>query len=171
MHRISLVAASMALALSACSGEPSEEERAAQAREDAAAIEAVEAAQTPPPQPLNLSAITFPDIERENLFGTGCNFAPAGGGMGAIAIAQGEAGYLKVDNRVERFAPDTGSTELPYGTRERYTSTSRSFRLIVDTSEAQQSGYETMDYRGRLLIRDSRDRVVYEADGIVQCGS
>lgn len=156
------------LSLTACSEESSPQE---QAREDAAAIASVEAAQVPPPQPVNLSAITFPDIERENLFGAGCNFAPTGGGMGAITIAQNKAGYLKVDGQIERFAPDSGSAELPYGARERYTSGNRSFRLIVDTSESQQSGYETMDYPGRLVIRDSQDRIVYEADGIVQCGA
>lgn len=167
MRRI-FVLALAGLSLAACSEEPDPRE---QAREDAAAIAAVEAAQVPPPQPVNLSAITFPDVERENLFGAGCNFAPTGGGMGAIAIAQNEAGYLKVDGRIERFAPDTGSAEIPYGGREKYTSTNRSFRLMVDTSAVQQTGYETVDYPGRLIIRDSRDRVVYEAGGIVQCGA
>ena len=156
--------------LTACSDEPDRREAAAQAREDDAAIAAVEAAQTPPPQPVMLSAITFPDVERENLFGAGCNFAPADGGMGAVAMAQNEAGYLKIDNKVVRFAPDAGSGELFYGAKEKYTGTSNSFELTVDGA-GKQSGYEVTDYSGRLVIRDSADRVVYDAKGLVQCGA
>jgi len=170
MFKITPSLAVLTIMLSACSGEADQGGAAAKAREDEAAIAAVEAAQTPPPQPVNLSAITFPDIERENLFGAGCNFAPAGGGMGAVAMAQGEAGYLKIDNKVVRFAPDAGSGELFYGARRKYTGTTNSFELTLD-GEGKQSGYEVTDYSGRLVVRDSVDRVVYDAKGLVQCGA
>lgn len=169
--RIGLWTCALAVLLSACSQEPTEEQLATKAREDEAAIASVEAAQTPPPQPLNLSTITFADVERENLFGAGCNFTATGSATEPIAIAQGEAGYLKVDNRIERFAPDPGSARLPYNARERYTSTTRSFRLQFDTNDAQGSGYETVDYKGKLTVRDERDRVVSETEGLVQCGA
>lgn len=170
MLKITPLSAILAIMLAGCSNEADQEDVAAKAREDEAAIAAVEAAQTPPPQPVKLSAITFPDVERENLFGAGCNFAPTGGGMGAIAMAQNEAGYLKIDNKVVRFAPDAGSKELFYGARQKYTGTSNSFELVLD-GEGKQSGYEVTDYSGRLVVRDSADRVVYDAQGLVQCGA
>ena len=76
------------LALVACSAEPSEEERQA-------AVAEVEANQTPEPEELVLERIGYPDIEQNDLYGAGCNFAPDGGGMGAVAIAMAEEGYLK----------------------------------------------------------------------------
>lgn len=170
MLKIASLFAILTIMLAGCSSEADREDVAAKAREDEAAIAAVEAAQTPPPQPVKLSAITFPDVERENLFGAGCNFAPKGGGMGAIAMAQNQAGYLKIDNKVVRFAPDAGSKELFYGARQKYTGTSNSFELVLD-GEGKQSSYEVTDYSGRLVVRDSADRVVYDAQGLVQCGA
>lgn len=170
MYKITSSLAILTMMLSSCSGEPDKDDLAAKAREDEAAIAAVEAAQTPPPEPVALSAITFPDVERENLFGAGCNFAPAGGGMGAVAMAQNEAGYLKIDDKVVRFAPDAGSKELFYGARQKYTGTSNSFELTLG-GEGKQSGYEVTDYSGRLVVRDRADRVVYDAKGLVQCGA
>lgn len=166
-----LAAAGLGLLLSGCSQEPTEEQLAAKAREDEVAIASVEAAQVPPPRPVKLSAITFQDVERENMFGAGCNFASVGDADEPFAIAQGEGGFLKVDSRIERFAPDAGSAELPYNARERYTSTTRSFRLQMDSAVGRQSGSETVDYPGRLTVSDDRDRVVYQADGVVQCGA
>lgn len=160
-----------ALSLAACSAGPDAEQQQAAAERDMAAIEAVKAAQVVPPEPLNLSAIGFPDIERENLFGAGCNFAPRGGGMGAVAIAQSEAGYLKIDNKVERFVPDAGSPQLPYEAREKYTSIAHSFQLSLQDQTGKRAGLETTDYNGRLVVRDSSDQVVYQADGLVQCGA
>jgi hypothetical protein len=170
MFKITRSLAVLTIMLSACSGESDQGDARAKARADEAAIAVVEAAQTPPPQPVKLSAITFPDVERENLFGAGCNFAPAGGGMGAVAMAQGEAGYLKIDNKVVRFAPDAGSGELFYGARQKYTGTTNSFELTLE-EEGKQSGYEVTDYSGRLVVRDSVERVVYDAKGLVQCGA
>lgn len=162
-HLISL----LALAVAACGQEAAEQEQASSDARPDAVVE-----QAPIPEALDLEAITFLDIERENLFGAGCSFAPTGGGMGALAIAQGEAGYLKIDGEVVRFSPDADSPELPLGARERYTGSAHSFQLTMQQDEAEQSGYETVNYPGRLTVRDRTGAIIsYDSEGMVQCGS
>ncbi|WP_228243938.1 hypothetical protein [Porphyrobacter sp. GA68] len=123
------------------------------------------------PQALELEAITFADIEREDMFGAGCSFAPAGGGIAALAIAQSDAGYLKIAGEVVRFTPDTTSDELPLGARERYAGSSMTFQLLVRQEEASPSGYETVNYPGRLIVQDRAATVRYDSAGTVQCGA
>lgn len=123
------------------------------------------------PQAPELETITFADIEREDMFGAGCNFAPAGGGIGALAIAQSDAGYLKIAGEVVRFTPDTTSGELPLGARERYIGSSMTFQLRVRQEEASPAGYETVNYPGRLTVQDRRGTVTYDSAGTVQCGA
>ena len=71
----------LALGLAACADEPTEEERAA-------AVAEVEAHQTPPPEQLEPGAIRYREIEEYDLYGAGCSFAPAGGGVAAVALAK-----------------------------------------------------------------------------------
>ena len=166
MRMIGLMLAAASVA--SCSEEMSPEE---QRTADAADIAAVEALQTPPPQPIVPQPIGYPDIEKHNLYGAGCSFAPEGGGLGAIALAQTKAGYMKIDNAIQRFAPDVGSAEMPLGTRAKYDGTSNSFRLSLLDEKGKQSGMETVDFKAHLVVRNSSDAIVYEADGIAQCGS
>ena len=157
-----------ALLLQSCGDELSPEE---QQMSDEADIATVEALQKPPAIPIVPQQIRYPDIEKHNLYGVSCAFAPDGGGLGAIALAMREAGYMKIDGTLERFAPDAGSTEMPLGTRAKYDGTSHSFRLDFLDEKGRQSGMETIDYKAHLVVRNSSDIVVYEAEGIVQCGS
>jgi hypothetical protein len=156
------------LALSACSEDgPSPAE---QARMDDADIAAVKAAQVPPPTPVTPDKILYPDIERYNLFGAGCNFAPKGS-IAAIALAQEAKGFLKIDGQLVPLAPDAGSGELPLGVREKYTGGAWSFVLDLAEEEANQTGSETVSYPARFVLRNDRDQIVYESSGIAQCGS
>lgn len=152
------------LALAACSAEPSEEERQA-------AVAEVEANQTPVPEELALEPIDYPDIEQNDLYGAGCNFAPDGGGMGAVAIAMAEKGYLKRKGEILTFAADSGSTELPYLARSKYDGKAYSFLLAIDEASEAPTGMETSDYSGELTVEDQYGGVVYQATGIVQCGA
>lgn len=152
------------LALAACSAEPSEEERQA-------AVAEVEANQTPAPEELALEPINYPDIEQNDLYGAGCNFAPDGGGMGAVAIAMAEEGYLKRKGEILTFAADSGSRELPYLARSKYDGKAYSFSLAIDEASEAPTGIETSDYSGELTVEDQYGGVVYQATGIVQCGA
>ena len=152
------------LALAACSAEPSEEERQA-------AVAEVEANQTPAPEELALEPIDYPDIEQNDLYGAGCNFAPDSGGMGAVAIAMAEEGYLKRKGEILTFAADSGSRELPYLARSKYDGKAYSFSLDIDEASEAPTGIETSDYSGELTVEDQYGGVVYQATGIVQCGA
>lgn len=167
--RIALVLTGLSL-LAAC-GEP-ELSPQEQERRDAAAVAEVEAAQTPPAMPIDPQAISFADIERENLFGAGCAFLTGAGGGDPIVLTQRGEGYMKLDGAIVRFAADPGSDDLPLGTRRKYTGGEYAFEVIMDPGSGSQSGMETVDYPGsRLTVRDGRSRTVFQADGLVQCGS
>ena len=159
-----LFAMSALVLLGACSDGPSEEERQADVAE-------VEANQQPPAEEFEPDPIRYREIEKYDLFGAGCSFAPDSGGLGAVAIAMADEGYIIRDGDLLRFAADVGSRELPYLARNKYTGLEYSFILDLEEEGGEQSGYETTDYRGSLVVRDASDRVVYEADGLVQCGA
>ncbi len=155
------------LALTACgSGLTPEEQRS----RDDADIASVEALQEPQLVQLDPEPIRYPDIERENLYGAGCAFAPKGGGLGAIALAKASAGYMKIDGEIIHFAPDPGSAELPLGARHKYTSETYSFTLKLSEAEGVATGPETSNFAASLTVSDAKDRTVFDAQGIAQCG-
>ncbi|MEZ5682509.1 MAG: hypothetical protein R3E14_14565 [Erythrobacter sp.] len=152
------------LSLAACSSEPNEAERKA-------AVAEVEANQEAPAEVLEPRPILYPDIEKNGLYGAGCSFAPDGGGLGAVALAMADEGYMKRGEEILQFAADKGSDELPYLARRKYDGKDYSFSLDLDRDSEAPSGEETSDYSGTLTVRDGKDRVVYSATGIVQCGA
>ncbi len=157
------------IALGACGPTPVE-----QAAQDARDVAAVIANQEPPPEVLEPQPITYPDIERNDLFGAGCNFVAEGGGIGAIALAQAEEGYMKRGGEVLTFAADKGSAQQPLNSYRRYTGREYAFTLDIETEQAaaaKEADTEVVNYPARLTVIDGRDRTVYEASGIAQCGS
>lgn len=160
--RISIVL--LALTLTACSNEPNEEERAA-------AVAEVEANRVPPPEELQLEPIRYREIEKNELYGTGCSFAPDGGGMSAVALAMAETGHFLRGDKLITLAADKGSPELPYLARRKYDGAAYSMTLDLDEAEGEQSGEETSDYPATLTIRDASEQVVYRKSGIAQCGA
>jgi hypothetical protein len=158
----------LVLAAAGCGDrEPSAREKALR---DEADVEAVKAAQQAPPAPVTPDKILYPDIEKYDLYGAGCNFAPEGS-MAAIALAQTGRGYMKIDGKIEAFAPDAGSSDLPLGAKGKYTAGAWSFLLDIGEGEGEQDGIETVNFPARLVLRNDRDQVVYEASGVAQCGS
>lgn len=154
--------------LAACGEEaPSPAE---QKRMDDAAVAAVEAAQVPPPSPVTPERILYPDIEKHDLFGAGCNFAPEGS-MAAVVLAQPARGFMKIDGQMVAFAPDAGSGDLPLGAKGKYTAKAWSFVLDLAAEEGTQSGTETVNFPAHFVLRNDRDQIVYEANGTAQCGS
>ena len=160
--RVSIIL--LALTLVACSNEPNEEERAA-------AVAEVEANRIPPPEELQLEPIRYREIEKNELYGTGCSFAPDGGGMSAVALAMAETGHFLRGDKLITLAADKGSPELPYLARRKYDGAAYSMTLDLDEAEGEQSGEETSDYPATLTIRDASEQVVYHKSGIAQCGA
>ena len=156
----------VALALSSCG--PSAEE---QARQDAADVAEVRANQIPPPEQLSPEPILYPDIEQNDLFGAGCNFVAEGGGMGAIALAKPDVGYMKRSGKLLTFAADKGSAQQPLGSWRKYDGKKYGFILDLESKTGEQAGIETVNFPARLTVRDGRGQKVYESVGTAQCGS
>jgi hypothetical protein len=165
--RAALIVLAALLATSCGKEEPSASEKA---RMDEADRAAVEAAQVPPPTPVEPDPIGMPDIEKYDMYGAGCNFAP-GKGIAAIALLQEQRAFMKLDGGIVVFAPDAGSGDLPLGAKGKYTAKAWSFVLDLASEEGTQSGYETIDYPARLVLRNDHDQIVYQSDGTAQCGS
>ena len=157
------ISALTALSLAGCGAEPAPE------LTDAEAVEMVEEARIIPAQGVAPQVIQFSDIERENLFGASCAFI-ADGDEGLIALAMAEVGAIKLDDKLLRLAPDAGSPELPYSVRQKYDGLGHSMDLVLEAGEGEKSGIETTDYGAKLTLRDASGQVIYEADGIAQCG-
>ncbi len=147
---------------------PTPEEQAAQ---DAQAVAEVRANQVPPPERVEPEPILYPDIEEHELFGAGCNFVPEGGGLGAIAIAQEDRGYMKRGGEVLTFAADKGSARQPLGSYRKYDGRLFGFTLELTGDAGEQEGIETVNIPANLTVRDGRGRTVFAAPGIAQCGS
>src|SRR5687768_823540 len=155
----------LTLALAACADEPTAAEKKARDERAIAQVEAVQK-QKPPPQMLTPQPILFADIQRYSLFGAGCAFAP-GGSMGAVLLTREKVAYLKLEDRLVRFASDPGSAKLPLGTVSRYVG--KEFAAALTRAEGESE--DAVRFAGHLTVTDAFDQVVYDADGLIQCGA
>ena len=158
----------VALLVVGCGDDMTPEQRA---QRDAQDVAEVRANQVAPPDTFTPQKILYPDIEKHKLGAGGCAFAPKDGGMGAIAIAKADVGYMKRDGDIMIFAADKGSTEQVMGTWSSYDGRGFSFEIKLDPKTGKQPSSETNDFDASLTVTDGRDRVIYEADGYAQCGA
>lgn len=108
--------------------------------------------------PLQPQPILESEIEDLEFLGRGCVFSPAGGGHGAMVLAMEQAGYMKFNDKIVRFAADSGSSILRNAVRERYIGTTHLFRLTFADED-----------RARLTVEDSYGNIVFEEVGRVWC--
>jgi hypothetical protein len=165
MRRILAIAV---LLLAGCQDEPTPEEKAA---EDERAIAMVEAANDakPPLELVTPDPILLPDIERFDLYGTGCNYAP-GTSLGTRVIAREADAFMKIGGEVVRLAADPGSRELPMHSRSLYSGKDYALRLEIHNDGEPANG-GSVNYEGTVTVRDAWGRVVYEGTGLAQCRS
>lgn len=153
------------VALAACGEkEPTEAER--QAR-----VDAIEKANEGVAIPIEPEKILYPDIEKNELFGASCAFAPEGGGMGAVLIAMDGVAVMKYGNDIHQFAPDKGVQKGPQIAWTKYDGLQHSLNLGLGQRLGEGDGLATARYEARLTVRDGKDRVVYDAAGEAQCGA
>lgn len=151
--------------LAACDSGPSPEEQAVADARDVAMVEEANGAR-PPLEPVTPEPILYPDIERYDLLGEACNYAP-GTSLGVRVIAREADAFVKVDGEVQRLAADPGSRELPMRTRTLYNGKAYSLRLALNGPAVDEGG--AGDYEGSVTLRDQYGRVVYEGTGLAQC--
>lgn len=161
--RLAITGLVLAALLGGCGEEP-EDPRAAAA--DVAEIEAIH--DTPPIQPVEPERISTTDMDKNNLFGAGCGFAP-GGGMSVVFLAQENHGFIKIDDRIAALAPDKGSDRLPMDGYQQYDGREFSVNLARKPQAGGAEGATAMQYPGTMVIRDLKERVVYRADGMLGC--
>jgi hypothetical protein len=157
------------LAITGCS---QESDPAEQAAEDARIVEMVHAANDAPPpiEEVIPEAILYPDVEKEDLFGQSCAYAP-GTSMGARVIAREADAYMKIDGEMVRFAADPGARELSSHTRSLYNGRTYSLRLEIEgEGKDDPNASESTVYEGTIWLRDRWDRNVYVGTGTVSCG-
>ena len=160
-------AAILALTLLAAACGPSPEDKA---REDAAAIAAVNAAQNrlPPIKTLSLEQFTPGDFARMDDTGASCAFYAE---SRAVGMARPSYGWIKLEGELIRLVSDSGSTAGPLGTWTRYTGRALSLRIepvgaaIADSAQPQQTG------PAQLVVTDSWDRAVFAVAGSMRCAA
>jgi hypothetical protein len=156
------------LVLAACGSEPTPEERALSDARDVAMVEEANEV-TPPLEEVTPDPILAPDIERYDLLGEACNYAP-GTSLGSRVFAREADAFMKIEGNVVRLAADPGSRELPMRTRTLYSGKEYSLRLAInDESAGEPTPDGATNYEGTVQLRDRYGRVVYEGTGLVQC--
>ncbi len=173
MRQVLGVAGAMLL-LAGCGSDVTPEEQAAADERDVAMVEAANKA-APPVQLVSPEPILLPDIERYDLLGEACSYAP-GTSLGARVIAREADAFMKIDGEIERFAADPGSRELPSHTRSVYSSKDYSLVLALrdegadatPSAEGQSQG-DGRTLEGSVTLRDAYGRVVYEGVGLAEC--
>src|SRR6187402_2206857 len=127
-----LVIAGTALVLASCGDEPNPDEQKMADDRDVAMVERANGA-APPLRPISPEPILLPDIERFDLLGETCSYAP-GTSLGARVISREADAFMKIDGDIERFAADPGARELPMHTRSVYNS--KGYSLVLGLREA-----------------------------------
>ena len=127
MRKLVQGAGTALLLLAGCGDGLSPEEQAAADERDAALVEQANSAM-PPLRLVTTEPILLPDIERYDLLGEACNYAP-GTSLGARVISREADAFMKIDGEIERFAADPGARELPMRTRSVYNS--KDYSLVL----------------------------------------
>jgi hypothetical protein len=107
------------------------------------------------------------DIEAARLTGPSCNYA-AGKSMGAVVMAMNDAAVMKIDGALKRFTLDPQCDKLEKGTGSRYVAPGYVLDLAVK-KESRRKNAGTTAFAGSVKLSDPKGRVLYAADGDVQC--
>lgn len=159
------------LALAGCAEEITPEQQKMLDDQAVAMVERANAIE-PPLAEVVPETIAAAEIDRYDLDGAGCSYAP-GTSLGVRVVARPADAFMKVGDEVLRFAADPGSSELAAGTRSLYNGRTHSMRLEIaaqseQTEQAEGEG-EAPQMEGTITLRDSWERVVYTGTGIVSC--
>jgi len=137
-------------------------------------MEAATSPETAPPRLHQIApqGITFADIEKHDLFGAGCGFMPDGADKpDAVVFTDDVKASMLVGESLVQLPAITSSADFPYGSYQRYASPDLSLKLNKAKGKPITTGMESATWRGSLTVRDKWDRVVYQADGKVECGA
>lgn len=157
-----------AFLMAGCGDEMTPEEQKLADERDIALVEQANEAM-PPLRQVIPEPILYPDIERYDLHGEACSYAP-GTSLGTRVFAREADAFMKIEGEMQRFAADSGSRELPQHTRSLYNGREYSLRLRIE-GEGEPAGGPRTNYEGTVTLFDRHGRVIYEGTGLAQCGS
>lgn len=106
-----------------------------------------------------LQPLGAPEMQQYDIALTGCAFVPAGGGLGSLFITDGDKAYLKTNGSVAPLAK----------LGEDYAGGGYSASL-KRSGEGRKRGSQA-DYSAHLTVRDGRDAVIYDAEGMARCSA
>lgn len=162
-----VLALGLAVVLPGCGEALTPEEQARRDERDIALVEQANEAM-PPLREVTPEPLLYPDIERYDLYGEACSYAP-GTSLGTRVFAREADAFVKIDGEVERFAADPGSRELPMRTRSLYNGRNFALRLTID-GESEAEGAEPGDnLEGTVQLFDKYGREIYKGTGLTQC--
>jgi len=126
----------------------------------------------PPAAPANAVSpeiIDYFDITRNKLYGSGCNFAADGGGMGALVLGQAEQAVMQLDGKIVKIAADKTSKPLRQGSWSRYADSAYVLRFVpIKNGKNSVNGVvESLDVH--ISLTDPAGKALYAAKGQVQC--
>ena len=116
---------------------------------------------------LDAQPITYLDIEAAKLTGPSCNYA-AGHSMGAVVMAMNDRAVMKIGGALKRFTLDPQCDKIGK-TGSRYVAPGYVLDLAVK-KESRSEHAGTVGFAGSVRLSDGNGRVVYAAEGDVQCG-
>jgi hypothetical protein len=114
-------------------------------------------------------AITYRDIEANDLSGAGCAYA-SGTSMAPIVLANADQAAMKIGGQIQRFVVDSESEGAVLGSRTRYLAEDRVLYLTVE-GEGTPARDETVNFTGSVRLLDGAGAELYATTGTVQCGS
>jgi hypothetical protein len=155
----------LSLLIAACGQSPEDK-----AREDAAAVSAVNAAQNrlPPLKALALERFMPDDFARMDDTGASCAFYSEDR---AMAMARPSYGWIKLEGELLQLVSDSGSTAGPLGTYSRYTGRKLSMQ-IEPAGAASVGALQTRQTMPAILsVSDQWDRTVFVLGGYIRCAS
>lgn len=177
-----MVAALALLVLGGCNDGLSDEQEALQEERDIAMVKEAND-QRPPLEQITPDPLLLPEIERYDLHGEACAYAP-GASLGTRVFAREADAFMKIGGEVQRFAADPGARQLPMRTRSLYNGRNYVLKLEIegkgegptaperqaDTAGAPPAGGPG-SYEGTVTVFDKYGRTVYDGSGPVQCKS
>lgn len=168
--RAALIGA-LTLGAAACDKQEDRRERAAKDARDIAQVEAAQD-QHPPIEPVYPQPILFADRQAFSLNGGTCGLVPGAPPAGDPVVVTGpKRAVLKLDGRLVLLASDSGSAGLPLGTWTHYVGKERSLTLEKGAGDGASPGSDRLRWPGKLTVRDRWDRVIYVAEGSLECGA
>jgi hypothetical protein len=107
------------------------------------------------------------DIESAKLTDPSCNYA-AGKSMGAVVMAMNDSAVMKIGGALTRFTLDPQCDKIERGTGSRYVAPGYVLDLAIKSETRSDQAGKT-GFQGSVKLSDAKGRVVYAAEGDVQC--